>query len=212
MKTVAELCDQKTTVYASGVRLLTGIATCESFDRFGDTVAAAGVSCAKNIPLLYEHSHEQVIGRATLGEPHPAGTTFTAEIPCVTEPGPLRDRVDYVWHAVCHGLIRNVSIGFRILKSELMAGGGLRFLEIEVLELSLVAVAAHPAAVMDTIRCERTSLIRLLETGTARYIAPYDPVAHRKMVEQAYLDQPSLRALRAAHLQREAAHLTESTP
>lgn len=55
---------------------------------------------------------------------------------------------------VKYSLITAVSIGFRSLrdKIELLDDGGMRFLESEVLELSLVPVPAQPDAVIQTFK------------------------------------------------------------
>jgi HK97 family phage major capsid protein len=64
----------------------------------------------------------------------------------------LKDRVDTAWGEIKAGLVRAVSIGFRTLEYSRIEGGGLRFLETEVLELSLVTVPANQSATIQSIK------------------------------------------------------------
>jgi HK97 family phage major capsid protein len=100
---------------------------------------------------------------------------FTAQIPKITEPGRLRDRVDEAWQSVKEGLIRGVSVGFRVLNDamDFMADtGGIRFRETEVLELSLVAI---PANVDATITSIKSFDERPAASGTGRPVVQSTP-------------------------------------
>lgn len=131
-------------------RMIRGIATSPRPDRVGDVIESAGIKVASDIPLFLYHEHTMIVGRAKFGKPTSAGTPFEASIPNVIEAGTLKDRVDEAWQMVKYNLITAVSVGFKPVaeKIERLKNGGLRFLEVEVLELSLVPVPMHPEAVI----------------------------------------------------------------
>lgn len=135
-------------------RLITGVATTPEPDRDGDIVEPLGVTFTNPLPFLFHHDAKRPIGTVTFDPPTKDGITFTAQIPTVTEPGTLKDRLDEAWQSVKAGLIAGVSIGFRELPNqvELIKNGGLRFLGIEVFELSLVTVPANAGATIRTIK------------------------------------------------------------
>lgn len=135
-------------------RTLTGIATSPRVDRVGDIVEPMGVQVSDDIPLFLHHDSRLVVGRAKFGKPTKAGIPFEASIPNVTEEGTLKARVDEAWQSVKYRLITAVSIGFRALegKAERIKGGGVRYLETEVMELSLVPIPAQPDAVISQFK------------------------------------------------------------
>lgn len=135
-------------------RVIRGIATTGSVDRMGDIVVPEGVKSARDIPLFLHHDSREVVGRAVLGKAANGGIPFEARLPKVAEAGRLRDRVDEAWQSLKYGLITAVSIGFNVVNDayERMKEGGYRFLETEVLELSLVPIPAQPEAVITGIK------------------------------------------------------------
>ncbi len=132
-----------------GFHVISGIATSPTPDRMQDIVEPLGATFAKSIPLLWQHGDE-VVGRAELGTPTKRGIPFVAYIPKVAEPGVIKTQVDKAIHSLKYGLISAVSIGFRVLNDaiETLKSGGYRFLETEIMELSLVNVPAQPDAVI----------------------------------------------------------------
>lgn len=129
-------------------RIITGLASTPETDRVGDVVEPMGVKFKNPLVLLWQHDHEKPIGTVEFGKPTAKGVPFTATIATVDEPGTLKDRVDEAWQSVKAGLIRAVSIGFRSLESENIAGTwGTRYIQTEVYELSLVSVPANAGAV-----------------------------------------------------------------
>lgn len=135
-------------------RVIRGVATTPTPDRVGDVVEPLGVSFKAPLPLLHQHDHRSPVGSVTFDKPTKDGITFEARLPKIDEPGPLKDRVDTAWGEVKAGLVRGVSIGFRALEDgiERMKSGGIRFMKTEVLELSLVTVAANQDAVISMIK------------------------------------------------------------
>lgn len=122
-----------------------GIASKTELDRVDDIVVADGITFTNPVPLLVAHDHRQVVGRAWLKRVGDA-IHFTVKMPKISEAGALRDRVRDSFLAVKHGLIDSVSIGFRSLQQEPLPGGGWKYLQSEIFELSLVVVPALPSA------------------------------------------------------------------
>jgi HK97 family phage prohead protease len=135
-------------------RVIRGIATTPSVDRVGDIVEPGGVRVASDIPLFLYHDSKQTVGRARLGKGSKTGIPFEASLPHVKEAGRLKDRVDEAWQMLKYRLITGVSIGFNVLNEnyERMKDGGLRFLETEILELSLVPIPANADATITSIK------------------------------------------------------------
>jgi HK97 family phage major capsid protein/HK97 family phage prohead protease len=134
---------------------ISGIATTPTVDRVGDIVEPLGIKFNNPMPLLHHHKSDQPVGTVKFDTPTKDGIKFEAWLPKISEPGPLRDRVNTAWGELKHGLIRGVSIGFRPngnKSTELLKSGGIRFKETEVLELSLVAIPANQEANIHVIR------------------------------------------------------------
>ena len=144
------------------LRVIRGVATTPSVDRVGDIIDPMGVRVANDIPLFLYHDSTKTVGRAKLGKADKSGIPFEASIPHVKEAGALRDRVDEAWQMLKYRLITGVSIGFNVIneKFERMKEGGYKFLETEVLELSLVPIPANQDATITAIKSIAASGIR----------------------------------------------------
>lgn len=136
-----------------GSYVLTGMATTNTPDRTEDVVEPNACAFAPIIPLLMNHDTRKPVGKAMLGRPTSKGIPFTAKIPVITKPGKLKEMVDMAIESIQLGLIKCVSIGFRVLSggAERLPSGGKRFTNIEILELSLCAIGMQPEAVIDSI-------------------------------------------------------------
>lgn len=135
-------------------RIVRGIATTPSPDRVQDVLDPFGAKFAANLPFFKHHDSRQVVGRTFLGKPTAAGIPFESHIPKVTEIGLLKDRVDEAWQEIKYRLITGVSLGFKPVreKIEQLKGGGLKFLEYEIIELSMVPVPMNAEAVITQFR------------------------------------------------------------
>lgn len=133
-------------------RTITGLATTPEPDRMGDIVEPLGVKFRNPLPLLWQHRHDQPVGHVKFDKPTAKGITFTAKLAQIDEPGALKDLVDMAWQSVKARLVQGVSIGFRALEHAFMDDGGIRFLESEVIELSLVTIPANASATIHTIK------------------------------------------------------------
>jgi HK97 family phage major capsid protein len=128
-------------------RSFTGLATTPTLDRQGHSVDPRGVTFSNPLPLLFQHDQEVPIGSVIFGPATAAGIPFEATFATVDEPGALRDRIALARQLVGAGLIKSVSIGFRILDNAVTAiKGGFRILRSEVVELSLVTIPSNPEA------------------------------------------------------------------
>ena len=133
-------------------RIIEGVATTPEPDRVGDIVEPLGVKFKNPMPLLWQHKSDKPVGLVKFDKPTKEGITFRAELPKVAEAGALKDRVDEAWQSVKHGLVRAVSIGFRSIEHSFMDDGGIRFVESEVMELSLVTIPANADATITAIK------------------------------------------------------------
>jgi len=133
-------------------RIITGVATTPSPDRVGDVIEPMGVKFTNPMPLLHQHNSDEPVGNVIFDKPTKNGITFKAQLPFIADPGPLKDRVDTAWGEVKAGLVRAVSVGFRPTEYSVMDDGGYRFIECEVLELSLVTIPANQDAVISTVK------------------------------------------------------------
>lgn len=133
-------------------RIITGVATTPGTDRMGDIVEPMGARFAKEIPLLWQHSHSDPVGYAELGKATKTGIPFKAKIERLEEDGDLKRLLDKAWQSVKLKLVRGVSIGFKAIKYDIMSEGGIRFTDTEIYELSLVTIPANAQATITTIK------------------------------------------------------------
>lgn len=151
-------------------REITGVATTPEPDRVGDIVEPLGVKFKNPLPLLWQHDHEKPVGTVKFEKPTKDGIRFVATLPVIAEEGKLKEMVDLAWQAVKAKLVRGVSIGFRPLEYSYLDGGGIRFTESEIYELSLVSVPANASASIETIKsiAIRNRGIRLVKATPER--------------------------------------------
>ena len=140
-------------------RIIRGTATTPTPDRIGDIVEPLGVKFKNPMPLLWQHQSDKPVGRVSFDRPTEKGIEFEARLPKISEPGTLKDRVDEAWQSVKEGLVAAVSIGFRAIEHSVMDDGGWRFIESEVLELSLVTIPANADATISLVKSIDTDLL-----------------------------------------------------
>lgn len=133
-------------------RVFSGWATTPAMDRVQDTINPMGAKFSNPLVLLHQHNHDEPIGSVTFEKPTPKGIKFQAEMPVISDAGPLKDRVDTAWGEIEHGLVRAVSIGFRPLKYAFKEDGGIEFQEIEIFELSTVSIPANAEAIISAVK------------------------------------------------------------
>ena len=145
-------------------RIIRGIATTPSPDRMGDVVEPLGISFKNPMPLLWQHRHDQPVGKVKFFPATEEGIEFEAEIMTFDNPPGLKARTDEAWASVKSGLIAGVSIGFRPIEYEPMRSGGYRFTKSEVYELSLVTIPAQPDAVIQRDQSQMLALVKSIDT------------------------------------------------
>jgi HK97 family phage prohead protease len=134
-------------------RTIEGMASTPEVDRIGDIVEPMGAKFTLPMPLLHHHKHDQPVGHVLVANATKNGIAIKARLAQVTEPGPLKDRIDTAWQEIKAGLVRGLSIGFRPSEFEPIADtGGLRFLKSEIYELSLVTIPANASASISVIK------------------------------------------------------------
>lgn len=134
-------------------RTISGWATTPDVDRVEDVIEPLGVTFKNPLPLLWQHEHDKPIGLVQFGTPTVKGVPFTATLPKIEEEGKLRDRIEEAWQSIKSGLVRAVSIGFRSLEDERIAGSwGTRYIRTEVFELSAVTIPANASATITSIK------------------------------------------------------------
>ncbi|NIJ84464.1 HK97 family phage prohead protease [Xanthomonas arboricola] len=143
--------------YDDDQRIITGWATTPEPDRYGDIVEPLGAKFASELPLLWQHRHDSPVGIVKFGKPTNQGIPFSANVAKIETAGALKDMCDLAWQAVKEKLVRGVSIGFRALDYSYIDGGGIRFTECEIYELSLVTIPANAAATIQSIKAMDTS-------------------------------------------------------
>ncbi|MCD9005221.1 HK97 family phage prohead protease [Luteimonas sp. XNQY3] len=164
--------------YDDDQRIITGMATTPETDRMGDIVEPLGAKFAAELALLWQHRHDSPVGTVKFGKPTAKGIPYTAWVAKIETPGALKDLCDLAWQSVKEKLVRGVSIGFRALEYSFMDGGGIRFTEVEIYELSLVTIPANASATIQTIKACDTGLRRSTQLGV-RLIQPPKPAPKR---------------------------------
>ncbi len=122
-------------------RIITGIATTPTTDRDDDIIEPTGAKFALPIPLLWQHNHNQPIGEVTSATVTDEGIEFTAKIAKIEESGKLKSRLDEAWQAIKSGLVKCLSVGFKMKEYNYLEGSwGLHIKEWEWYELSVVTI------------------------------------------------------------------------
>jgi HK97 family phage prohead protease len=154
LKRAYSLLEVKEVTEEEDAYIVRGMATTPTPDRVNDIVEPLGATFAPQIPLLWQHNAEKPVGITELGKPTKKGIPFVSRIPKVKEPGILRDRIEEAVQSIRYKLVAAVSIGFRLLNDaiERLQNGGYRYLETEILELSLVTIPAQPDAKITGIK------------------------------------------------------------
>jgi HK97 family phage prohead protease len=171
-------------------RTLRGIATTPTVDRVGDVIDPLGVKFNNPMPFLWQHNHDQPIGTVEFEKPTKNGVNFLAKLPMIDEVGTLRDRIEEAWQSIKAGLVRAVSIGFRPLEYAFIDGGGIRFDEVEVFELSAVTIPANSEALITQVKSIDAVLRKAAGIPDPEIPSPPEPAASGKSVRVVRLNKP----------------------
>lgn len=135
-----------------GPRSVQVIASDGSIDRQNDIVEPAGLRlhevAARGVPVLAQHDSAAPIARAP--RVWRSGDKVLAQIDFPPE-GTSQKSDEYL-RLVKTGVVDTVSIGFMPHKSEPLRGGGVRFTDWSLLEISFVSVPANANAIVTAKR------------------------------------------------------------
>lgn len=141
-------------------RTITGIASTPKQDRDNDVMDMAGAKFALPIPLLWQHNHNEPIGEVTNATVTDDGIEIVATIVKIEEDGNLKNRTDEAWQSIKSGLVKCLSIGFRLLEYNYMEDSyGYHIKEWEWYELSAVTVPANPDAVITSAKSIKQAFV-----------------------------------------------------
>lgn len=134
-------------------RIITGIANTPSTDRDDDILEPMGAKFALPIPLLWQHNHNQPIGEVIQATVTEKGIEIVAKLVKIDEKGKLKDRLDEAWQSIKSGLIKGLSVGFKIKEySYIENSWGLHIKEWEWWELSIVTIPANADSVITSVK------------------------------------------------------------
>lgn len=134
-------------------RIITGIASTPSTDRDDDVLEPMGAKFALPMPLLWQHNHNQPIGEVIDAKITDKGIEITAKIAKIDEDGTLKSRIDEAWQSIKSGLVKCLSVGFKIKEYNYFENScRLHIKEWEWYELSVVTVPANPDAVITNVK------------------------------------------------------------
>ena len=157
-------------------RLITGIATTPSTDRDDDILEPTGAKFALPIPLLWQHNHNQPIGEVIQATITEKGIEIVAKIAKIADDGKLKDRIDEAWQSIKSGLVKCLSVGFKIKEyNYLESSWGLHIKEWEWYELSVVTIPANADAVITSVKLIKDAFSLPLQTTQNPPINPIQP-------------------------------------
>ena len=143
-------------------RIIEGIATTPSTDRYGDVVEPKGAEFTLPIPFLWQHDASKPIGHVTKAKATKDGIDVTVKLvtPGADAPQAWADRLNSAWADMKSGLVRGLSIGFTSIEHTYIEGTyGIHFLKWAWLELSGVTIAANADASITAIKRIDTQLL-----------------------------------------------------
>jgi HK97 family phage prohead protease len=145
-------------------RIIEGIASTPSTDRYGDIVESKGAEFTLPLPLLSQHMSTKPIGHVTKVKATKDGIEITAKLvkPFEHAPQSWADRLNEAWADIKSGLVRGLSIGFSPKEYTYIEGTwGIHYHTWDWLELSAVTIPANAEATILQIK----SIDRLLRAA-----------------------------------------------
>lgn len=129
-------------------RIITAIANSGVLDRTNEIVEVSGIQYDnKNLPpLLWQHKHDQPLGKILSLSKTAKGLEMVAQIAKYETESELKQLTDSIWESVKQGVIKSCSIGFKALDYAMDKTGATVWTASELLEVSLVSVPAERGA------------------------------------------------------------------
>lgn len=133
-------------------RVITGIASTPSPDRYGDVMEPSGAKFRESTPFLWQHDRSQPIGNCT-PKLVKEGIQITAKLvkPTPDMPSQLAARLDEAWASIKSQLVKGLSIGFIPLEYSYL-DEGIRFISWDLLEVSAVTIPANSDCSINTVK------------------------------------------------------------
>lgn len=128
-------------------RVLSGLASLPNIDRDGDLVDPMGIMHRGHIPLLFNHDPTKPIGHLTSIKSTAAGM----EIEAVIAKDSGLDWVEQSWKMIKSGVMRGLSIGFKVLEAQPIKTGR-KFIKTEMFECSAVVIPSCAEATILTVK------------------------------------------------------------
>ncbi|TWV80428.1 HK97 family phage prohead protease [Moraxella sp. VT-16-12] len=170
-------------------RIITGIATTPSTDRDDDILEPTGAKFALPIPLLWQHNHNQPIGEVISATVTDKGIEIIAKVAKIADDGKLKDRLDEAWQSIKSGLVKCLSVGFKIKEyNYLESSWGLHIKEWEWYELSVVTVPANSDAVITSVK-QIKDAFAMPDLPPKQTSPPVSPTADRSAQNQHTSDK-----------------------
>lgn len=167
-------------------RIITGIANTPSTDRDDDILEPMGAAFVLPIPLLWQHNHNQPIGEVIQATVTEKGIEIVAKIAKITENGKLKDRIDEAWQSIKSGLIKGLSVGFKIKEySYIENSWGLHIKEWEWWELSIVTIPANADSVITSVKQIKEAFSLPLQPTPNPPINPIQPLPTQTTITKA---------------------------
>ena len=145
----------KDTAAEGGARIIEGITSSGTVDRVGDVVEPFAfkrtIKAFRSNPIILAH-HSPWLGMGVMTdiEVQDSGVWIRARIGTGTSP---MDDLEIIWNRMQQRIYRALSIGFRILRREdILQDGrvtGWRILDLDLYEVSIVAIPANSEALFD---------------------------------------------------------------
>ena len=155
-------------------RIIEGIATTPTPDRYGDVVESSGAEFKLPMPFLMQHSSREPIGHVISAKVSRDGITIKAQLVKIAEPGALKERLDEAWQLIKSGLVRGLSIGFTPIESARIKDTySEHYLKWAWLETSACVIAANADASITAIKSADQAARRATHGATgARIVRP----------------------------------------
>jgi HK97 family phage major capsid protein/HK97 family phage prohead protease len=181
-------------------RTIEGIASTPAADRHNDVMDPEGAQFTLPMPLLWQHDQSQPVGEVVEARVTPKGILIRARFAQVSEPGPLKSRLDDAWQHVKAGLVRGLSIGWKPIQAALRKGGGHLVSRWHWAELSLVTIPLNQEATILSIKSAALGLHPSGASDPLPVVRVKDARPMKKTFAEQRTEYQAARAQKAAHL------------
>lgn len=130
-------------------RIIEGIASTPSTDRYEDIVEPEGAQYKLPLPFLWQHRHSEPIGWVEEVRASKSGIRVRIKMAAAG----VTEEIDKCWALIKAGLVQGLSIGFSPIEyTHIKDSYGLHFIKWDWLELSAVTVPANAEATITSIK------------------------------------------------------------